>query len=101
MKLTNKIMEDTIFKIFVFCMFIVLGVLILGILKWLFKYTKLFHQHHLWGVRVLIIFPIIVLIIIPIIIVEYLFRKDHPELLIAIMVGCVGSYYIFKELENN
>lgn len=94
-------MESTIFKIFVFCMFIVLGVLILGLLKWILKYIKLCYQHVLWRVKILIIFPIIILIIILWLIVENLFEKNHLELLIAIIIGCIGSHYIFKDEEGN
>tara|TARA_B100000989_G_scaffold291837_1_gene266886 strand:+ start:1795 stop:2079 length:285 start_codon:yes stop_codon:yes gene_type:complete len=94
-------MEIVIFKIFVFCMFIVLGVLILGLLKWIFKFVKLCYQHIFWKIRVLIIFPLSILIFIFWLIIESSFRKDQPELLIAIILGCVGSHYIFKDQENN
>ena len=94
-------MEIVIFKIFVFCMFIVLGVLILGLLKWIFKLVKLCYQHIFWKIRVLIIFPLSILIFIFWLIIESSFRKDQPELLIAIILGCVGSHYIFKDQENN
>ena len=94
-------MESTIFKIFVFCMFIVLGVLILGLLKWILKYIKLCYRHVLWRVKILIIFPINILIIILWLIVENLFGKNHPELLIAIIIGCIGSHYIFKDEEGD
>ena len=82
-------------------MFIVLGVLILGLLKWILKYIKLCYQHVLWRVKILIIFPIIILIIILWLIVENLFEKNHPELLIAIIIGCIGSHYIFKDEEGD
>ena len=94
-------MESTIFKIFVFCMFVVLGVLILGLLKWILKYIKLCYQHVLWRVKILIIFPIIILIIILWLIVENLFEKNHLELLIAIIIGCIGSHYIFKDEQGD
>ena len=94
-------MESTIFKIFVFCMFIVLGVLILGLLKWILKYIKLCYQHVLWRVKILVIFPISILIIILWLIVENLFEKNQPELLIAIIIGCIGSHYIFKDEEGD
>ena len=82
-------------------MFIVLGVLILGLLKWIFKFVKLCYQHIFWKIRVLIIFPLSILIFIFWLIIESSFRKDQPELLIAIILGCVGSHYIFKDHENN
>ena len=94
-------MESTIFKIFVFCMFIVLGVLILGLLKWILKYIKLCYQHGLWRIKILIILPINILIIILWLIVENLFEKNQLELLIAIIIGCIGSHYIFKDEEGD
>ena len=94
-------MESTIFNIFVFCMFIVLGVLILGLLKWILKYIKLCYQHVLWRIKILIILPINILIIILWLIIKNSFEKGQPELLIAIMIGCIGSHYIFKDEERN
>ena len=90
-------MEDVIFKIFVFCMFVVFGVLILGLFKWIFKYVKLCYQHVLWRVKVLIILPLSILLFIIWLIIQKLFEKNQPELLIAIILGCIGSYYIFKD----
>ena len=58
-------MEHMIFEIFIFCMFIILGVLIFGIMKWLFKYLKLCYLHINWKIKILIIFPLSALIIIP------------------------------------
>ncbi len=94
-------MESTIFKIFVFCMFIVFGVLILGLLKWILEYIKLCYQHVLWRIKILIILPINILIIILWLIVENLFEKNQLELLIAIIIGCIGSHYIFKDEEGD
>ena len=82
-------------------MFIVLGVLILGLLKWILKYIKLCYQNVLWRVKILIIFPINILIIILWLIVENLFEKNQLELLIAIIIGCIGSHYIFKDEEGD
>ena len=94
-------MEYTIFKIFIFCMFVIFGVLILGLLKWILKFVKLCYQHILWKVKVLIVFPISILIIILWLIIKNSLEKGQPELLIAIMIGCIGSYYIFKDEESN
>ena len=94
-------MEDVIFKIFVFCMFVVFGVLILGLFKWIFKYVKLCYQHVLWRVKVLIILPLSILLVTIWLIIEKSFEKGQWELLIAIMLGCIGSYYIFKDEESN
>ena len=66
-------MENTIFNIFVFCMFIVFGVLILGLLKWVIKYVKLCYTHILWRIKILMILPLsITLIIIWLIIIASL-----------------------------
>ena len=32
---------------------------------------------------------------------ENLFEKNQPELLIAIIIGCIGSHYIFKDEEGD
>ena len=94
-------MEYTIFKIFIFCMFVIFGVLIFNLLKWILKFVKLFYQHVLWKVKVLIVLPISILIIILLLIIENALEKGRPVLLIAIILGCIGSHYIFKDEESN
>ena len=79
-------------------MFIVFGVLILGLFKWVLKYVKLCYLHVLWRVKVLIILPLSILLVIIWLIIEKSFEKNHPELLIAIILGCIGSHYIFKDV---
>ena len=93
-------MENTIFNIFAFCMFIVFGVLILGLLKGVIKYVKLCYRHVLWRVKILMILPLSIALVIIWQIIEYSFEKGRPELLIAIILGCIGSHYIFKDEGN-
>ena len=90
-----------IFKIFIFCMFIILGVLIFGLIRWLFKYVKLCYQNIDWKIKLLIIFPLGVLIVIPTLLVQTLISKGYTELIIAIIVGSIGSHYIFGNEEKN
>ena len=94
-------MGHIIFKIFVFCMFIVLGVLIFGLIKWIFEQTKLCYKHNDLKIKILIIFPISALIIIPWLLIQTLILNGYTELIIAIMVGSVGSHYIFGNEEKN
>ena len=94
-------MEHIIFKIFIFCMFIILGVLIFGIMKWLFKYLKLCYLHINWKIKILIIFLISALIITPWLLIQTLILNGYTELIIAIIIGSVGSHYIFGNEEKN
>ena len=94
-------MEHIIFKIFIFCMFIILGVLIFGLLKWIFEQIKLCNKHNDLKIKILIIFPISALIIIPWLLIQTLILNGYTELIIAIMIGSVGSYYIFGNEEKN
>ena len=82
-------------------MFVILGVLIFGIIKWFFKYLKLCYLHIDWKIKILIIFPLGVLIIIPWLLVQTLVLKGYTELIIAIMIGSGGSHYIFENEEKN
>ena len=93
-------MEHIIFKIFIFCMFIILGVLIFGLIRWIFKYVKLCKQHIDWKIKILIIFPLGALIIIPWLLVQTLVLKGYTELIIAIIIGSIGSHYIFDNEEK-
>ena len=81
-------------------MFIILGVLIFGLMRWIFKYVKLCKQHIYWKIKILIIFPLCALIIIPWLLVQTLVLKGYAELIIAILVGSVGSHYIFGDEEK-
>ena len=82
-------------------MFIILGVLIFGLLKWIFKQIKLFYKHIDLKIKILIIFPISALIIIPSLLIQTLILNGYTELIIAIMIGSVGSHYIFGNEEKN
>ena len=81
-------------------MFIILGVLIFGLLKWIFQQIKLFNKHIDLKIRILIIFPLGALIIIPWLLVQTLVLKGYTELIIAIIVGSIGSHYIFGNEEK-
>ena len=94
-------MEHIIFKIFMFCMFVILGVLTFGLIRWFFKYLKLFYLHIDWKIKILIIFPLSALIIIPWLLFQTLILKGYTELIIAIILGSIGSYYIFGNEEKN
>ena len=90
-------MEDLIFKIFIFCMFIIMGVLLLGFFKYLFKYSKVFISNRLWMIKILSIFPLLCFISVNYIIVLGIIENRKPELIIAILLGSLGSYFIFKD----
>jgi len=91
-------MEDFIFKIFIFCMFIIMGVLLLGFFKYLFKYSKVFISNRLWMIKILSIFPLLCLVSVNYIIVLEIIENRKPELIIAILLGSLGSHFIFKEI---
>ena len=82
-------------------MFIILGVLIFGLLKWIFEQIKLCCKHINLKIKLLIIFPISALIIIPWLLIQTLILNGYTELIIAIMIGSVGSHYIFGNEEKN
>ena len=90
-------MEDLIFKIFIFCMFIIMGVLLLGFFKYLFKCSKVFISNRLWMIKILSIFPLLCLVSVNYIIVLEIIENRKPELIIAILLGSLGSYFIFKD----
>ena len=94
-------MEHIIFKIFIFCMFVILGILTFSLIRWFFKYLKLFYLHTDWKIKILIIFPISALIITPWLLIQTLILNGYTELIIAIMIGSVGSHYIFENEEQN
>ena len=94
-------MEQVIFKIFTFCMFIILGVLIYGLMRWVFENLKLCYQHIDLKIKILIIFPISALIIIPWLLLQTLMQNGYTELIIAIIIGSIGSHYIFRNDAKN
>ena len=82
-------------------MFIILGVLIFGLLKWIFEQIKLCYKHTDLKIKILIIFPVSALIIIPWLLIQTLILNGYTELIMAIMIGSVGSHYIFGNEEKN
>ena len=82
-------------------MFVILGVLIFELMRWIFKYVKLCNQHIDWKIKILIIFPLGALIIIPWSLVQNLILNGYTELVLAIIVGSIGSHYIFGNEEKN
>ena len=94
-------MEDLIFKIFIFCMIIIMGVLLLGFFKYLFKYFKLFILNPSWMIKSFSIFPSLCFIGVNYLIIIKLLEYNKIELLFAILVGITGSYFIFKDDEVN
>ena len=82
-------------------MFIILGVLIFGLLKWIFEQIKLCYKHIDLRIKMLIIFPISALIIIPWLLIQTLILNGYTELIMAILIGSVGSHYIFGNEEKN
>ena len=94
-------MEHIIFKIFIFCMFIILGVLFFSFIRWIFRKAKFCYQHIELKIKILIIFPISALIIIPCLLIQTLISKGYTELIIAIIIGSIGSHYIFGNEDKN
>ena len=82
-------------------MFIISGVLIFGLFKWIYGKIKLCYQHIDLKIKILIIFPISALIIIPWLLIQTLILNGYTELIIAIIIGSVGSHYIFGNEEKN
>ena len=81
-------------------MSIILGVLIFGLLKWIFEQITLCYRHIDFKIKILIIFPISALIIIPWLLIQTLILNGYTELIMAIMIGSVGSHYIFGNEEK-
>ena len=82
-------------------MFVILGVLIFGTIRWFFKYLKICYLHIDWKIKILIIFPLSGLIIFPWFLYQTLILKGYTELIIAIILGFIGSYYIFSNEEKD
>ena len=82
-------------------MFIILGVLIFGLLKWIFEQMNLCYKHNDLKIKILIIFPISALIITPWLLIQTLILNGYTELILAIIIGSVGSFYIFGNEEKN
>ena len=89
-------MEDFIFNVFIFCMAIITGVILLEPYKWLFKKTKICIRSSLLTIRILSILPTLCFVVINYLIVINLIEYKKPELIIAILLGVAGSFLIFK-----
>ena len=51
-------------------------------------------------IKILSIFPLLCLVSVNYIIVLEIIENRKPELIIAILLGSLGSHFIFKETEN-
>ena len=89
-------MEDFIFNTFIFCMTIITGVILLEPYKWLFQKAKICIRSPLLTIRILSILPTLSFVIINYLIIINLIEYKKPELIIAILIGVVGSFFIFK-----
>ena len=93
-------MEDLIFEIFIFCMLIILGVLLLGLLKFLLKHFRMFISNPSFVVKMLSIFMCLCFIGINYIFILKLLEYSKPELIIAVFLGGLGSHFIFQDNNN-
>ena len=89
-------MEDFIFDVFVFCMTIITGVILLEPYKWLFKKAKICIRSQLLTIKVLSILPTLSFVLINYLIIINLIEYKKSELIIAILLGVAGSFFIFK-----
>ena len=89
-------MEDLIFDIFIFCMTIIMGVILLEPYKWLFNKAKICMRSPLLTLKILSILPTLSFIVINYLIIINMIDYKKPELIIAILIGVVGSFFIFK-----
>ncbi len=92
-------MEAFIFNIFIFCMTIIAGVILLEPYKWLFNKTKICIRSQLLTIKVLSILPTLSFVLINYLIIINLIEYKKPELIIAILIGFAGSFFIFKNDE--
>lgn len=89
-------MEDFIFNIFIFCMTIIIGVILLEPYKWLFNKAKICIRSPLLSIKILSILPTLSFVVINYLIIVNLIEYNKTELLIAILLGVAGSFFIFK-----
>ena len=89
-------MEDFIFDVFVFCMTIITGVILLEPYKWLFKKAKICIRSSSLTIRILSILPTLSFVVMNYLIIVNLIEYKKPELIIGILLGVVGSFFIFK-----
>ena len=89
-------MEDLIFDIFIFCMTIIMGVILLEPYKWLFNKAKICMRSPLLTLKILSILPTLSFVVINYLIIINMIDYKKPELIIAILMGIAGSFFIFK-----
>ena len=89
-------MDDLIFDIFIFCMTIIMGVIVLQPYKWLFNKAKICIRSPLLTIKILSILPTLSFVVINYLIIINMIDYKKPELIIAILIGVVGSFFIFK-----
>ena len=89
-------MEDLIFDIFIFCMTIIMGVILLKPYKWLFNKAKICIRSPLLTIRILSILPTLSFVVINYLIITNMIDYKKPELMIAILIGVLGSFFIFN-----
>jgi len=92
-------MEDLIFDIFIFCMTIIMGVILLEPYKWLLKKAKICIRSPLLTIKIFSILPTLTFVVINYLIIINIIDYKKPELIIAILIGIVGSFFIFKNDE--
>ena len=75
------------------------GVILLEPYKWLFNKTKICIRSQLLTIKVLSILPTLSFVLINYLIIINLIEYKKPELIIAILIGFAGSFFIFKNDE--
>ena len=93
-------MDDLIFDIFIFCMTIIMGVIVLQPYKWLFNKAKICIRSPLLTIKILSILPTLSFVVINYLIIINMIDYKKPELIIAILMGIAGSFFIFKNEET-
>ena len=89
-------MEEFIFNIFIFCMTIITGVILLEPYKWLFNKAKICIRSPLLTIKILSILPTLSFVVMNYLVIVNLIEYKKTELIIGILLGVVGSFFIFK-----
>jgi hypothetical protein len=76
-----------------------MGVLLLGLYKWVLRCVKLFFIHPLVKLKTLSIFSALCLFRANYFIIIKIFKHKKPELSFVILIGIIGSFFIFKDNE--
>jgi len=76
-----------------------MGVLLLRLYKWVLRCIKLFLINPLVKLKTLSIFPALCLFGTNCFIILKIFKHKKPELCFAILIGIIGSFFIFKDNE--